>query len=180
MEYLYLQKGCAEDYPKAEHYGEDAVICMAQNCDMELAFAMAQVQLKEWLSEHEGGGIKMQTPDKVKEKLVELLNGVQDYGFCRSTVEEPQCSVINSIIADHLIAHGVTVQEWISASEPPKENGYYLCVILFSAVGNKKEYRRKILFWEDNVWIEMANCFRTVKPLYWMPMAEMPQPPKGE
>ena len=83
-------------------------------------------------------------------------------------------------MADNLIAHGVTVQEWISASKPPKENGYYLCVILFSAVGNKKEYRRKILFWEDNVWIEMANCFRTVKPLYWMPMAEMPQPPKGE
>jgi hypothetical protein len=70
--------------------------------------------------------------------------------------------------------------KWIPVSEPPKENGYYLCVILFSAVGNKKEYRRKILFWEDNVWIEMANCFRTVKPLYWMPMAEMPQPPKGE
>ena len=70
--------------------------------------------------------------------------------------------------------------KWIPASEPPKENGYYLCVILFSAVGNKKEYRRKILFWEDNVWIEMASCFRTVKPLYWMPMAEMPEPPKGE
>lgn len=52
--YIY-KKGCAEDYPKSEHYGEDAVICMAQNCDMELAFAMAQVQLKEWLSEHEGG-----------------------------------------------------------------------------------------------------------------------------
>ena len=83
-------------------------------------------------------------------------------------------------IAKELITHGVTVQEWISASKPPKENGYYLCVILSSAVGNKRKYRRKILFWEDNVWIEMENSFRTVTPLYWMPMAEIPRPPKGE
>lgn len=66
-------------------------------------------------------------------------------------------------------------QRWIPVSEPPKEHGYYLCVILSSAVGNKKEYRRKILFWEDNVWIEMASCFRTVKPVCWMPL---PEPPK--
>ena len=52
--YIY-KKGCAEYYPNSEKYENDAVICMAQSCDMELAFAMAQVQLKEWLSEHEGG-----------------------------------------------------------------------------------------------------------------------------
>lgn len=108
----------------------------------------------------------------VREKLVELLT--DDY----CPLLYMQGDVGN--LADYLIKRGVTVQEWTPVSEPPKENGYYLCVILFSAVNNKKEYRRKILFWEDNVWIEMANCFRTVKPLYWMPMAEMPQPPKGE
>lgn len=117
----------------------------------------------------------------MKEKLVELL--LQEDGLCKLD-ECKDCNANGSCYyyraADRIIAHGATVQEWISASEPPKENGYYLCVILFSAVGNKKEYRRKILFWEDNVWIEMANCFRTVKPLYWMPLAEMPQPPKGE
>lgn len=52
--YIY-KKGCAEDYPNSDKYENDAVICMAQSCDMELAFAMAQVQLKEWLCEHEGG-----------------------------------------------------------------------------------------------------------------------------
>ena len=108
----------------------------------------------------------------VREKLVDVLT--DDY----CPLLYMQGDVGN--LADYLIKKGVTVQEWISASEPPKENGYYLCVILFSAVGSKKEYRRKILFWEENVWIEMANCFRTVKPLYWMPMAEMPKPPKGE
>ena len=112
----------------------------------------------------------------LKAKLVELICKFCN-GFTVSDITPPYGY---ENLADFLIAHGVTVQEWIPASEPPKENGYYLCVILFSAVGNKKEYRRKILFWEDNVWIEMANCFRTVKPLYWMPMAEMPQPPKGE
>lgn len=52
--YIY-KKGCANDYPKSEKHGEDAVICMAQDGDMELAFAKAHIQLKEWLREHEGG-----------------------------------------------------------------------------------------------------------------------------
>lgn len=30
-------------------------ICCIQDCDMELAFAKAHVELKEWLREHEGG-----------------------------------------------------------------------------------------------------------------------------
>ena len=86
----------------------------------------------------------------------------------------------NADLSNFLLSHGVTVQEWIPANEPPKENGYYLCVVCVSAVNQRKEYRRMTLFWEDNVWTDMANCFRTKKPLYWMPMADMPQPPKGE
>ena len=78
-------------------------------------------------------------------------------------------------LADHLIANGVTVQKWIPVAEPPKENGYYLCVLCVSAVNQRKEYRRVILFWEDNVWIDMANSFRTRKPLYWMPLPELPK-----
>ena len=93
-------------------------------------------------------------------------------------IDYPKCMGVH--FADHLIANGVTVQQWIPVSEQPNENGYYLCVIVFSAVGHKKEYRRKILFWEDNIWIEKPNSFRTEKPLYWMPMAEMPTPPKEE
>ena len=33
--------------------GKDLVIVNVSDCDMELCFARAQVQLKEWLSEHE-------------------------------------------------------------------------------------------------------------------------------
>lgn len=75
----------------------------------------------------------------VREKLVELFQ--QD--------DCPLFMVFGDnvdVLADYLIANGLTINQWFSASEPPKENGYYLCVILFSAVGNKKEYRRKILF----------------------------------
>lgn len=42
------KKGCGK-------LGEDAVIVSVQNCDMEFAFAKAQVELKEWLLSHEGG-----------------------------------------------------------------------------------------------------------------------------
>lgn len=35
--------------------GEDLKICHVQDCDMELCFASAHVELKKWLSENEGG-----------------------------------------------------------------------------------------------------------------------------
>ena len=52
--YIY-KKNCASDYPKSEHYENDAVIAYCNNCDMELCFAMAHVALKEWLIENNGG-----------------------------------------------------------------------------------------------------------------------------
>ncbi|MCM1059436.1 MAG: hypothetical protein NC452_04005 [Eubacterium sp.] len=35
--------------------GEDILIADVQSCDVNLCFARAEVALKEWLSEHEGG-----------------------------------------------------------------------------------------------------------------------------
>ena len=101
-----------------------------------------------------------------REKLIELLRYVQYLGG----LEEK--------IADHLIANGVTVQEWISVKDRlPDENGYYLCEVCFSSVSDCKSYRRMILYWEDNVWIDMPNCFKTRKPTHWMPL---PLPPEGD
>ena len=55
----------------------------------------------------------------VKEKLVELLCKVQDYGTKNTwTIEWKD----NETIADHLIANGVTVQEWISVNERLPQN----------------------------------------------------------
>ena len=42
------KKGCGEN-------GKDLSIVDVQDCDMELAFAKAQVELKEWLCDNEGG-----------------------------------------------------------------------------------------------------------------------------
>ena len=54
----------------------------------------------------------------VKEKLVELLDVIIQPG--QKTLGD---------IADHLIANGVTVQEWISVNDRlPEDSGYYLVV----------------------------------------------------
>ena len=55
----------------------------------------------------------------VREKLVELL------------ITSPHLDVMDYTTdweesASYLIAHGVTVQKWYSASNPPKEDGTYL------------------------------------------------------
>ena len=49
------KKGCATDYPDSPHVGNDVIIVSEQDCDVELVFARAQVALKDWLSEYEGG-----------------------------------------------------------------------------------------------------------------------------
>lgn len=51
---IYKQ-GCASDYQNSEKDGDNAVIANVQDCDMELCFAKAHVQLKEWLLEHDDG-----------------------------------------------------------------------------------------------------------------------------
>ena len=42
------KKGCGED-------GKNLQIVSVQSCDMEYAFAKAQVELKDWLMENDGG-----------------------------------------------------------------------------------------------------------------------------
>ena len=35
----------------------------------------------------------------------------------------------------------------------PKENGWYECWCIIYAIGEKKGYRPKTLYWEDNLWL---------------------------
>ena len=56
----------------------------------------------------------------VREKLVELLDIIIQPG--QKTLGD---------IADYLISNGVTVQEWISVKEHPKERGEYLCYLKY-------------------------------------------------
>ena len=92
----------------------------------------------------------------VREKLVELLREVQYLGG----LEEK--------IADHLIANGVTVQEWISVKDrlptiyDADADG---CVLAIHKASNKRYYH----------WRSVAN--NPFDFTHWM---KTPQPPKGE
>lgn len=68
--------------------------------------------------------------------------------------------------------------KWIPVSDPPKENGYYLCYVLASAIGDKAKYEQMPLYWEDDVWLYRHNSYRMCRNVtHWMPL---PEPPKGE
>ena len=122
----------------------------------------------------------------VKEQLVELI---QESGACFdcfpvSGYEKNQIEKI----ASHLIANGVTVQEWISVSDrlPRKEeytatadDGIEYYVRLFIAYKTDTvEY--EIGYYDGYKWMtEMP--IRTIKNVVaWMLFPNMPQSPKGE
>lgn len=114
----------------------------------------------------------------IREKLVELfaeaarICGKSDCCLCRYFNDQ---SCVDALLIDHLLANGVTVQEWIPASEPPKEwrrdNGeminYLVYVPEFGVdIGNYGEPAK--------CWLCMGlPC----KPTHW---AHLPTPPKQE
>lgn len=54
-EIYVFKQGCADDFPESSRIGDDAILCHAQSSDVELAFALAHVKVKEWLLENNGG-----------------------------------------------------------------------------------------------------------------------------
>ena len=75
-------------------------------------------------------------------------------------------------IADHLIANGVTVQEWISVKDERKPKyGEDVLVVVFDGYDT---YTDTDCLIRDGKW-----CYETEnhKVTHWQPM---PQPPKGE
>ena len=115
----------------------------------------------------------------VREKLVELLGAdICKYNYCEDCEcfeNEEECfATINYSMADHLIANGVTVQEWISVKdrlpEPWKQ------VLIYSLHD----------FCESAVYIGVPGKWRVTwnhemldadSVTHWMPL---PLPPKGE
>ena len=121
----------------------------------------------------------------VREKLVELLDDIQvrgedftDYEIYGMRLPD---TVSNEDVASHLIAHGVTVQEWISVDERLPENdvmviGYTPCDG-FMFVGYYHEEPK----YDWKVW-RIVTAMRSTKVMkkkvtHWTPL---PQPPKGE
>ena len=112
-----------------------------------------------------------------KEKLVELLSvdccPNDGCDFC-AYVDFEGCRP--HFLADHLIANGVTVQEWIPVTERMPEIGQK-CLI-----ANREIVVRGWLR-PDGVWKtgvssdEIWSKFSLHPPTHWMPL---PEPPKGE
>ena len=115
----------------------------------------------------------------VREKLVELLSEK-----CMETCKQRKgyvCSVEEckrnkekccGFYADHLIANGVTVQEWVSVKDGLPKNGKEGVLIAL-------RWGEVDIGWcEDGRWdSEFVNEYEDGEVTHWMPL---PQPPKGE
>lgn len=102
----------------------------------------------------------------VREKLIELIESARYWGS--GTSEE---------IADHLISNGVTVQEWILASEPPKKitnKVIVLCKNGYSGFGHYEDYKGKQTWYNLESgkpftdW-DLEDC-ESYEVTHWMPM----------
>jgi hypothetical protein len=121
----------------------------------------------------------------VREKLVELLNN----SFAEQYEKRGLLTAPHT--ADDLIAHGVTVQEWISVKDRlPDEDGKYLVFeqsggrtntsILRFAKDARKVDRYDFKGRWKNAWYEYDSewgHYTVDSVTHWMPP---PQPPKGE
>ena len=113
----------------------------------------------------------------VMEKLVELVDKARRYAAnkCHSFMSCAECdhygehdgNCRNTYIAESLIADGVTAQEWIPVSEPPKEKGTYIVCTDKGGV--------LLGHWYGKEWNVGGGAKKHLA--YWM---KKPEPPKGE
>ena len=100
-----------------------------------------------------------------RHKLIELLKngGVRDFPF-------------NAVLADHLIAHGVTVQEWISVKDrlPEYADGH---VLVTDGMRVKISCRNACYKTASGETRCAQDYGAGMCVTHWMPL---PQPPKGE
>ena len=103
-----------------------------------------------------------------KEQLNDLLDKFIDGGFKQLNHASIEY-IHNSDISDHLIANGVTVQEWISVKDrlpEPRENP-----VLVTYDGGVW------MAWKHSTHWELPSTLKTNLVTHWMPL---PEPPKGE
>ena len=103
----------------------------------------------------------------VREKLVELIIDAKR--------TDPETGSFAEYLADHLIANGVTVQEWISVDDRlPEVGGYVVCIAKRNPFSRFMPMIARI---EKNGWVNPMTEQYISEATHWMPM---PNPPKGE
>ena len=111
----------------------------------------------------------------VREKLVEIA---------KSAIIDWEHGDVSEWIADNLISNGVTVQEWIPASELPKKitnKVIVLCKNGYRGFGHYEDYKGKQTWYNLESgkpftdW-DLEDC-ESYEITHWM---TMPLPPKGE
>ena len=104
----------------------------------------------------------------VREKLAELLT--EFYGC------DPMYYDVDALaMAQHLIANGVTVQEWISVKDRlPENNQWTLCFMKDKSFGTFRVFQWNYIDWQ---WNDGNERCKEKDVTHWMPL---PQPPKGE
>ena len=105
------------------------------------------------------GGTEMD----VSEKLVELIESAR---CCGSNTSEE--------IAENLIDHGVTVQEWIPVTERLPESGEWVLCACRANIIEVLKYDSTMDDWDSTM---PERCYMKGFVTKWMPL---PQPPKGE
>ena len=105
----------------------------------------------------------------IREKLVELLDDMQrsGTGYFGSAIE-------NKKIADYLITHGVTVQEWISVNDRLPEEKVNCIVHYKHAYCDNDDYWAIGICFYDGEKFQMDWSYKVTHWQY------LPQPPKGE
>ena len=108
------------------------------------------------------GGTEMD----VREKLVELV---------KRAITDWKHGDVSEMIADHLIANGVTVQEWISVKDRlPEVGGYVVCIAKRNPFSRFMPMVARI---EKNGWVNPITEQYISEVTHWMPLTV---PPKGE
>lgn len=108
----------------------------------------------------------------VREKLVEILKQAPFEG---KVLDEWWWEEKIVRIVDHLIANGVTVQEWISVDdELPEVGGYVVCIAKRNPFSRFMPMVARIV---KNGWVNPITEQYISEVTHWMPMT---QPPKGE
>ena len=116
----------------------------------------------------------------VREKLVELLADLScNSEYCKDCEFAKNIDGCvrrqKEIIADHLIANGVTVQEWISVKDGLPDP--FVSVLVHMPGEDPFPTVRECFISNDGIWQNAMFRREPGEVTHWQPM---PQPPKGE